>query len=262
MALVQSAQRLYSQEKAYLVKRAETTEALAGVGLSIETAAHDIMAMMRTSMFNLDALIQNISTENDAVIDKQTLNNQLLSIRGGFGFIRDQLQNMQSLFTSSKQRRKRMRISESIDKVSMFYKKLMNKEKIEFRISAIGSPLVVKSTDAVILQLLINLFDNAIYWLREDLTNKDKTIQITLNGDTNQMIFSDNGPGVRPDDIAYIFEPFYSGKGEEGRGLGLYIARQLLDRSDATIELANYKDEQILPGANFVINFSLGDNNG
>ena len=69
------------------------------------------------------------------------------------------------------------------------------------------------------------------------------------------MTFSDNGPGVDKDDAAYIFEPFYSGKGEEGRGLGLYIARQLLERSGYSIELVSRKSEKNLTGANFTVNF-------
>ena len=69
------------------------------------------------------------------------------------------------------------------------------------------------------------------------------------------MVFSDNGPGVRDDDKAYIFEPFFSGKGEDGRGLGLYIARQLLERQDYEIELADDSAHRRLEGANFVVSF-------
>ncbi len=52
--------------------------------------------------------------------------------------------------------------------------------------------------------------------------------------------------------LLHTFEPFFSGKGEEGRGLGLYIAKQLLERNDYSIGLAEIKSERILPGANFV----------
>ena len=69
------------------------------------------------------------------------------------------------------------------------------------------------------------------------------------------MIFSDNGPGIKPDDAPFIFEPFYSGRGEEGRGLGLYIARQLLERHEYSIDLADLKRHKPLPGANFVVSF-------
>jgi signal transduction histidine kinase len=76
-----------------------------------------------------------------------------------------------------------------------------------------------------------------------------------LDGNENVLIFADNGPGVKADDAPFIFEAFYSGKGEEGRGLGLYIARQLLDRHDYTIELADLKRQKVLSGANFVVSF-------
>ena len=83
---------------------------------------------------------------------------------------------------------------------------------------------------------------------------------ITLDGNNQQVIFSDNGPGVRDDDKPYIFEAFYSGK-EDGRGLGLYIARQLLQRMGYSISLAETPSEQILSGANFVINFVNSEEN-
>jgi signal transduction histidine kinase len=72
------------------------------------------------------------------------------------------------------------------------------------------------------------------------------------------MIFSDNGPGINKDDIPYIFEAFYSGKGEDGRGLGLYIAKQLLERNDYSIHLADISIEKKLSGANFVVSFVSG----
>ena len=68
------------------------------------------------------------------------------------------------------------------------------------------------------------------------------------------MIFSDNGPGIPKDDQPYVFEAFYTLKAEDGRGLGLYIARQLLERCGYSIELSK-KSESLLPGANFVVNF-------
>ena len=102
------------------------------------------------------------------------------------------------------------------------------------------------------LQLLLNLFDNAIYWLQGAFEPRE--IEILLDGDAGSMTFGDNGPGFRPEDLPYVFEPFFSGKGEDGRGLGLYIARQLLERHEYQIEVAN-KDQRILKGANLVVSF-------
>ena len=250
--IIARAEKEYKAERQYLIQRAETTEELAGVGLSVETASHDIMSIMGKVFANLDGLLKDLLTSNE--IDKDELIKELQSIRGGMSFIEAQLKDIQLLFKSSKQRRKSIRIKDIIEKVERIYKRQLTKENIKLNIRAVGSPLIAKTTDAVLLQLLLNLMDNAIYWLMQ-ISTTDKKIEIVLDGNKCQMIFADNGPGVSKDDTPYIFEPFYSGKGEEGRGLGLYIARQLLERNDYSIDLADVKANKVLSGANFVINF-------
>jgi signal transduction histidine kinase len=68
-------------------------------------------------------------------------------------------------------------------------------------------------------------------------------------------VFADSGPGVDAEDKPYIFEAFFSGKGQEGRGLGLYIARQLLERHGHTIEVLDSRGTA-LGGASFVVRFA------
>lgn len=250
--IVKRAAKEYQIERQYLLKRAETTEELAGVGLSVETASHDIMAFMDKAFTNIDGLIKDSMSSDE--IDKDILLKEMQAIRGALSFVQAQLKDMQLLFKSSKQRRKVIRVKDLIEKVERIYKRLFEKESIELTINTEGSPLIAKTTDAVLLQLFLNLFDNAIYWLRQ-VSRKDKHITIVLDGNKGQMIFADNGPGVSKEDMPYIFEPFYSGKGEEGRGLGLYIARQLLERNEYSIDLAELKSERVLSGANFVVNF-------
>ena len=41
---------------------------------------------------------------------------------------------------------------------------------------------------------------------------------------TAQIVVSDNGPGIRPEDRPHIFDPFYSGR-EAGRGLGFGLSK-------------------------------------
>ncbi|WP_407436412.1 ATP-binding protein [Treponema sp.] len=243
----------YKAEKQFLVRRAETTENLAGVGLSVETASHDIMRMMGLVLTNIDNLISEIMSVNE--IDKETLLNELNSMRGSLGFVHAQLKDIQLLFTSSKQRRRNINVKEILDRVSKIYKNTAKKANVSIEVEEIpGSPLVAKTTDAVLLQVLLNLFDNSIYWLGT-IDVENKKILITLDGENCKLIFSDNGPGVKDSDLPYIFESFYSGKGEEGRGLGLYIARQLLERNDYSIDYADLSSDKKLSGANFVVSF-------
>lgn len=246
--------REYKAERRYLVQRAENTEHLAGVGLSVEAASHDLMIAMGRAITTLDKL--SAKAQGDAAIDKEVLGAELMSVRGLLSFIESQLKDMQLLFRSTKQRRKNIRVLDLVEKVTKIFRSLLEKHSIEVEVDNVGSPLVAKTTDAVLLQLLLNLFDNSVYWLQS--SSGPRKIEIQLNGDDGTMIFADNGPGFRDEDIEYVFEPFFSGKGEEGRGLGLYIARQLLERHDYTIEIAE-KGQRILEGANLVVSLVKGE---
>lgn len=244
----------YKLEKKYLVQRAEKTEELAGVGLSVETASHDILSFMSKAVISVDGLMADV---NNNVIAGDDIFNELSKIRGLLTFVEAQLKDIQLLFRSAKRRRALLNIEDMVKKVERIYKRILERERIKLSIDTAyaSSPLIAKTTEAVILQLLINLFDNAIYWLA--LSNSSsKEILITLDGNHGEMIFSDNGPGIRKEDEPYIFEPFYSGRGEEGKGLGLYIAKQLLERHDYSIELADIQRYKKLSGANFVISFT------
>lgn len=241
----------YQKEKQYLLERAERTESLAAVGLSVETTSHDIMLMMNRGLDSLAALMRDSISEN---IDSKILSDQLQKLYGVFSYVGNQIKDMQQLFVSSKQRRKRIRVKDLLDKVIRLYKNIMDQNGIVVRVDEVGSPLIAVCTDADLLQLLINLFDNAVYWL--SVTGKPKkNILVTLDGNAQQMLFSDDGCGVREDDAPYIFNAFFSGKGEEGRGLGLYISKKVLERNDYTIRLAEFSDEKKLSGANFVVPF-------
>ena len=239
-------------ERKYLLHRAETTEDLAGVGLSVETASHDIMGMMSKVIANIDGVIHDLMSGDD--ISEHELLKELQAVRGGMSFIEAQLKDIQLLFKSSKGRKKPIRVKEILGKVEHIYRRVLKKKSISFSVKTNGSPLVVKSTDAVLLQLFLNLFDNSVYWL-SIVEREKKNIEVLLDGENGKMVFSDNGPGIENEDIPYVFEPFYSGKGIEGRGLGLYIARQLLERQDYTIDLASYRKDKVLSGCNFVVDF-------
>jgi signal transduction histidine kinase len=246
--------KTYSLEKQRYTQRLEITEDLAGIGLSVETASHDIMMMMSKSLNILNNLMLEAEASPDRKISE--FSNDLSAVRGSFGFVKDKLTNMQSMFASSKQRPKNIRVQDVFDKIQQIFNRTLSEDKISIELKTKGkSPLVIKTTDAILMQVFINLLDNAIYWLNAD-GKKDKKITVLFNSDENTVVFSDNGPGILQEDIPYIFEPFYSGKGQDGRGLGLYIARQLLARNDFSIELAESKSEKLLNGANFVMDFN------
>ncbi|MDD2433532.1 MAG: HAMP domain-containing sensor histidine kinase, partial [Clostridia bacterium] len=244
-------ERSYKQEQKILQERIRKTESLAAVGLSIETASHDVMLFLKKTLEQLDATIRDLMIDGD--VNKDIILNQLTLLRGNMSMIETQMKDIQLLFPSTKSKTKNIDVNEIIEKVYRLYKRPFSENKIKFIINATKTPLIVKTTDAVLLQVFINLFDNSFYWLKT--VSYQRKIEIYIDGNGQRIIFSDNGPGIKEEAANYIFEAFYSGKGEEGRGLGLYIARQLLDRYDYTIGLAEFSDDKRLKGANFVLEF-------
>ena len=69
-------------------------------------------------------------------------------------------------------------------------------------------------------QIFLNIINNAI-----DAIDKDGEITIMshmLAGDV-RVVIQDNGPGIAPDILPHIFEPFYTTK-ETGKGTGLGLS--------------------------------------
>lgn len=100
-------------------------------------------------------------------------------------------------------------------------------------------------------QVLVNLLDNSIKY-----SPSGGTITITARIDTSNLwiSISDEGRGIPPDELPFIFEKFYRGSTHErinGTGLGLAICKGLVEIHGGKITAANY------PGGGVVIEFNL-----
>ncbi len=115
----------------------------------------------------------------------------------------------------------------------MFHQQLTKARGIEI-IQNLSPDLPPIEADAIQLeQVFINLINNA----RDALEGyKNKTIEvITQKQDGHiQVRFRDNGKGISPEDLLKMFDVFFTTK-EEGMGLGLYIARDIIQSYDGTI---------------------------
>ena len=251
MRLLSSMKSSYDLERKYLQGRMERSEHLAAVGLSVETANHDIMMMLLRS---LDILSSMKKMSDGLFYDITTLHKNLDEVIELHNLIISQMRDMQGLFVSSRKRPKWQMIKPFIDKILRIYKNYLKKQNVSVTLNSKGKEIEAFCMDADIMQLVINLLDNSIYWL--DVNNKpDKRIEILLDGDKSTMLFSDSGCGISKENRDFVFDPFFSTKGEEGRGLGLYISKRLLERCGNSIRLAEAEEECLLCGASFVITF-------
>ncbi len=51
------------------------------------------------------------------------------------------------------------------------------------------------------------------------------------------MIFADTGSGILPQDLARIFEPFYTTKKDSGTGLGLWLSEGIVHKHGGRIQV-------------------------
>jgi two-component system sensor histidine kinase RegB len=113
---------------------------------------------------------------------------------------------------------------------------------IKVRIAVAGAAEPVGMRNPAILYGVGNILENAVDFARE-------TVEVNAwwNADTIVMSISDDGPGIPPDLLKRIGEPYLSrrrsaedAQGEHrGLGLGVFIARTLLERTGAKVTFTN-----------------------
>lgn len=102
-------------------------------------------------------------------------------------------------------------------------------------IAAAGPDNIAVSIDPTRFQRVI---DNIINNAREALTPGDELrLRWSLTDRGVSIFISDNGPGIAPEILPTIFDPFVTKGKEGGTGLGLAIARKIVEDHGATIQV-------------------------
>jgi PAS domain S-box-containing protein len=95
---------------------------------------------------------------------------------------------------------------------------------------SVGVTPPVEANEARLLQVLLNLLVNAWQALPDPDPTRHRITLRTWTEDGRVCIeVSDTGPGIPPDDVERIFEPFFSTKDVgTGTGLGLFVCRNIV----------------------------------
>lgn len=145
-------------------------------------------------------------------------------------------ENISGLLLSKISRGKELGITVNLDKESKFTK---FPEKLDHH-------------DFVVLfgNLIENAFDSFIGVICQD---KEITISIDDNDGILAILVSDNGIGMSKDIQSRIFENGFSTKENEGRGIGLYLVNEIVQKGDGTIEVSSEQNK----GTTFIITFEI-----
>lgn len=106
-----------------------------------------------------------------------------------------------------------------------------------------GSIPMVNIDIALTERVLENLISNAI-----EHTPSGGAVTLNLSANTTELTISvaDTGPGIPQTDLPHLFEPFYrgiqTGKNKQHAGLGLAIARRIIDLQEGKLWVENRPD--------------------
>jgi signal transduction histidine kinase/FixJ family two-component response regulator len=119
----------------------------------------------------------------------------------------------------------------------------MEKQGIEFHLD-FKSPLKQINMDPGFIQTaLVNILENAIDACSEDKSKEIHRIEFAVLQDKANTTFSvsDNGIGMKKEIRENMFELFFSAKGKQGTGLGLFITKKVVSQHGGTIQVESVK---------------------
>ncbi|MBL0226657.1 MAG: PAS domain S-box protein [Geobacteraceae bacterium] len=114
----------------------------------------------------------------------------------------------------------------------------IKKHTRNFTLSLSPVPLTIKGNQQQLEQVLVNLIVNAI----QSLSSIDRAVRLTTGYDASQqsviVTVSDEGCGIQPEHLPYVFDPFFSTKLESGgTGLGLAISSNIIKEHGGRLEI-------------------------
>ena len=113
------------------------------------------------------------------------------------------------------------------------FKSKEEKDKVTLECS---SSFTFKGVKTAFYYVIFNLIKNALYYINNSHPQAKIKIGTTEDQENNIIYIQDNGPGIKEDNMASIFEPFYSAGKFDGTGLGLSFCKRVMIDFDGDID--------------------------
>ncbi|MBO3790956.1 ATP-binding protein [Bacillus amyloliquefaciens] len=198
-----------------LKREVEMYRDISAVGLAAELTSHEFNALYQNIKRNFKILNSKLS--------KTALNPIVVNTYNAFDSLEKLHQRMSPLYRQSRSRKSNIYLYEFIEKTAEYFKNDIERYKIKI-INDIPKDFKIMEAEPILFTPLINLFSNAIYWLMD---RESRILHFYTDDHYSKLYIHDSGPGISQYDSTYLFEPFYS-KRMNGRGLGLYLSRDIL----------------------------------
>jgi signal transduction histidine kinase len=247
--VVQCDEAVATAEKALnnVVSEREQFVYLAGVGLMTEFIFHELDRSIRQTV---NALSQT-RRQHPADASLTSLEQQLVTLQ-------KRVSAFDEMTGEKRQTKSKFDVSDVIRTVISSHTREFERHSIECDFPE--SNLEIRAVKGMLIQIIENLVANSVYWLKQQERIEEgfrPLIHFRLDSKRKVLEISDNGPGVSPARRERIFEPFVTSKPPgQGRGLGLYICRELASYHDWTLTMSDtpgeFRRERL---STFILNF-------
>ncbi len=235
------------EELLALQERAEADLDLTQLGMAVGIIDHEFQSTIRSVRNNLRRF--------KAWAD---INDELSDVYNGIRVNFEHLDSYLTLFTPLQRRLYRSKVEIKGSDVSKFllglFGERLKRHGVEAKATETFQRHRFTGYPSTFYPVFVNLVDNAIFWLRDQPPPR----YISLDAKGATMIIADNGPGVHDRDREAIFELGFTRK-PGGRGLGLYISRDVLARVGYDLTVGERSDGN---GTTFMIRPRNADEDG
>ena len=150
----------YKKHIDVIKNRMETVEDLAGLGMAVEKSSHDSIRILSLMTQNVKSFKKKLLSQN---YQEQDLIELFDDLEENLSIVHEDMQMIQPLFKIQRQSVRDVSIKECITKVVRYFRNDID-GKIAINLDKIEDDVVVRTNAGLILQILINLIDNSIYW--------------------------------------------------------------------------------------------------
>ncbi len=222
---------------------------LAGAGLAAERQKHEFRRMLnslRASLRKMKKLSEGADNKIQAEI--QNLENIVEALDSSF------LTSAKEIIVKGSGIEKEFDLKTVVNNSIKLLEHQLDKTKIKVLVA--GESFNVKMSEGSLMQVITNIISNSIEALSQSST-ENKEIKIILQQPQRTMMLCDNGEGVSPKYQDKIFQLFFTTRENEGgKGIGLHLVKELLEKRNYSIALVNPSEHKdLLNGACFKITF-------
>ena len=178
------------------------------------------------------------------VVDEKVMEEALQGISDTVVYLSETIDDFQTYFKPNKEL-SHIKIDDVVQKALNFVKPRLKGTTINVRVNSIDAEIETYINE--LIQVILNITNNAIDELLK-LDKKNPILEIRLEALQERIKLSiiDNANGIKSDTLEKIFEPYYSTKGKNGTGLGLYMSQMIMQKQfNSGIEVQSSKEGSI-----------------